>query len=44
MIAPTMAATMPLRMSPDPSAQIQPRITLIQLVFLYPCERSYDMP
>jgi hypothetical protein len=35
---------LPLRMSPAPSAQIQPRITLIQLVFPYPCDNSYDMP
>src|SRR5215203_4796332 len=43
-IPPTSPPTIPLRMSPAPSAASQPKITLVQLVFLYPCDNSYDMP
>src|SRR5215210_4398083 len=43
-IPPPLAPPMQPRMSPDPSAQIQPKITLIQLVFPYPCDCLYDIP
>src|SRR3712207_2438976 len=43
-IPPTTPPTIPLRMSPAPRAASQPKMTLVQLVFLYPCDNSYDMP
>src|SRR5215210_2266416 len=43
-IPPTTVPTIPLRMRPAPRAASQPKMTLVQLVFLYPCDNSYDMP
>src|ERR671911_579932 len=41
---PTMPDTPPPEAPRPSAAQIQPKITLIQLVFPYPCDCLYDIP